>query len=603
MADSNSKQLVAEQIKQSTNILITVEKDPSVDELASAIALTLMLNKLDKHPTAVFSGAIPPAINFLKPDKTFEENIDSLRDFIIALDKEKADRLRYKVEDDVVKIFITPYRSKINENDLEFSQGDFNIELIIALGVEQRESLDKAITAHGRILHDATVITINADDNGSSLGSIDWHDGSASSISEMLSGLPDMLQSNLFDDQVSTALLTGVVAATERFSNKKTSSQTMSIAAQLMGAGANQQLIATNLQQTIQPKEEEQPPKVEEVDHVSPKLRRDESFKTVPEAEETGRGEIKVAHENARPKPEASAPEPVLAPAAPKEEVVEPKVEAEAPKEEKQETEAEAKPELVVPNRAEVQPTERSSQIQPIGNALRDQKSDWQTLTPPSLGGTFNATSAEAEDAKRRQAEESRNQMMLSHDEAKEQQAKEASREPIGQPAGTSSPAETSLENKAPAPTPAAPTPTSTAPVSNEARDLDAARQAVSEALTSPSTQSPVQPEVTQQPTAPVSSEEAQPQPAPSPQATPSPAPAPTPAPQPQPTQNELPPLPDFENLPPLPPITNQPQAPTGPQSNNLPPANQPQVPFKPAPGQIAPSDPNDLDTFKIPGQ
>ena len=91
-----------------------------------------MLNKLDKRATAVFSGAIPPAITFLEPEKNFEGTVDSLRDFIIALNKEKADRLRYKVEGDVVRIYITPYKTDLSEKDLEFSYGDFNVDLVIA---------------------------------------------------------------------------------------------------------------------------------------------------------------------------------------------------------------------------------------------------------------------------------------------------------------------------------------------------------------------------------------------------------------------------------------------------------------------------------------
>jgi hypothetical protein len=43
--------------------------------------------------------------------------------------------------------------------------------------------------------------------------------------------------------------LTGIVAATDRFSNNRTSSRVMTIAAQLMGAGANQQLIASKLEE------------------------------------------------------------------------------------------------------------------------------------------------------------------------------------------------------------------------------------------------------------------------------------------------------------------------------------------------------------------
>lgn len=246
---SNDQQQVTDKLKNANNVLVTVGSNPSVDELASALGLTLLLDKLGKHATTVFSGEIPRAIEFLDPEATFENNVDSLRDFIIALDKEKADKLRYKVEEDVVRIFITPYKTKISEDDLEFSQGDFNVDVVVALGVVKRDELDKAITSHGRILHDATVVTVNAGDDVSSLGAINWADQKASSVAEMLVSVGDKLGSDLLDSQTSTAFLTGIVAATNRFSNEKTSPKVMTLAAQLMAAGANQQLIASNLRQ------------------------------------------------------------------------------------------------------------------------------------------------------------------------------------------------------------------------------------------------------------------------------------------------------------------------------------------------------------------
>ncbi|MBI3494544.1 hypothetical protein HY004_00980 [Candidatus Saccharibacteria bacterium] len=244
----DAKQQISERIKEVSNILVTVSKNPTVDELSAALGLTLLLNKLDKHATAVFSGGIPPAIEFLEPGKTLENNVDSLRDFIIAIDKEKADRLRYKVEGDVVRIFITPYRTNISQEDLEFTHGDFNVELVLALGVENQDVLDEAIAAHGKILHDATVVTMNAQNKTSNLGSIDWRDENASSLCEMLVTLAESLKGGLLDEQIATALLTGIVAATDRFSNNQTSSKSMTVAAQLMAAGANQQLIASKLE-------------------------------------------------------------------------------------------------------------------------------------------------------------------------------------------------------------------------------------------------------------------------------------------------------------------------------------------------------------------
>lgn len=246
--DSQKNQII-ESLKRATNILVTVSTNPSVDQLAGAIGLALALNKMDKHATAVFSGDVPSTIEFLQPDKTLEKTTNSLRDFIIALDKSKADKLRYKVEDQMVKIFITPYRTSISEEDLEFSQGDFNVEVIVALGVMKQEDLDQAITSHGRILHDATIVAINTVP-GAQLGSVNWVDEKASSLSEMLVDLAQTMDSDILDSQMATAFLTGIVAETNRFSNEKTSSETMQMSAQLMAAGANQQLVASQLGST-----------------------------------------------------------------------------------------------------------------------------------------------------------------------------------------------------------------------------------------------------------------------------------------------------------------------------------------------------------------
>jgi nanoRNase/pAp phosphatase (c-di-AMP/oligoRNAs hydrolase) len=248
----NVKQQIIERIKQGTNVLVTVSNNPTLDQLAACIGLTLMLNKLGKHATAVYSGETPSILEFLQPEKTIEKNTDSLRDFIISLDKSKADKLRYKVEDKVVKIFITPYKTSISEKDLIFSEGDFNVDLIIALGVHDQGQLDQAISAHGRILHDATVISINDSANGS-LGSLNLLDQTSSSLSELITQFDGQIGKPVLDAQIATALLTGIVAQTDRFSNGKTSPVTMSVSAKLMSAGANQQLVAVKLEESPPP--------------------------------------------------------------------------------------------------------------------------------------------------------------------------------------------------------------------------------------------------------------------------------------------------------------------------------------------------------------
>lgn len=429
--DGNPKQLIVERIKGVTNILVTVSRDPSVDELAAALALTLMLNKMDKHATAVFSGVLPPAISFLEPSRTFENTVDSLRDFIIALDKEKADRLRYKVEDDVVRIFITPYRTTITQNDLQFSQGDFNVELIIALGVEKREDIDTAIAAHGRILHDATVVTINAENQAgtSSLGSIDWNDGGASSLCEMLMSLSEALQSGLLDQQIASSLLTGIVAATDRFSNLHTTPKVMTMSAQLMAAGANQQLIAAKIEESevAHPSVAAitSPPNAPQslLEGNSAKVNKQQTpappfVPDVPPAQKAN-GEMHVSHEDTGlPKPvqDVSLPTPAYHP-EPQDEaphIVTPPTTVPVP--------APFAP-LDTPSFEEIglppQPksagdTTDATALPVIGKA---KALDWQgpMAEPPRMGGTLNATASEAEQDKMREERSSRNHTILSH--------------------------------------------------------------------------------------------------------------------------------------------------------------------------------------------
>ncbi len=237
---------VAAKINSAHNILVALSSDPSVDEMSAAIGLALYLDRLNKRVTTIYSGATPNALKFLKPEETFEKTADILQDFVIALNKEKADHLRYKLDGEYVKIFITPYRSKITSEDLEFSYGDYNVDLVLALDVANGIDLDDALREHGRIMHDAVVINITTGNPGK-LGEIEWSDKTSSSVSEMIAELVIGMNLNKPEKEEATAFLTGIVAATNRFASAGTTSKTMKIASKLMEFGANQQLIAKNI--------------------------------------------------------------------------------------------------------------------------------------------------------------------------------------------------------------------------------------------------------------------------------------------------------------------------------------------------------------------
>ncbi len=522
----NARQQVVERIRQSTSILVAVGSNPSVDALAAALGVALMLNKMGKHATAVFSGQIPPAIQFLEPAKTFESNVDALRDFIISLDKEKADRLRYKVEDDVVRIFITPYKTSITEKDLQYSQGDFNVDLIMALGVEKRDDLDKAIVSHGRILHDATVITVNMNNQHSSLGALDWNDNAASSLCEMLVGLSEALQHpGILDAQISTALLTGVVAATDRFSNKYTTPRVMTMAAQLMAAGANQQLIATNLEQAHAIAAKPQPGAL---------AKQEASTASAPMQEEKPKkepGELDIAH---AVKPAEPKPAPAEKPAS------SPQVKAEADLEAALPTSQVSHallPDLQKDLEEAVRKADDQSGLEPeapggqsvnAADAVEEPKiikdedylshGSWKgkRLEPPTLGGTLNATTEEAHEDSEKADEDDRNKTLLNHP------GEQAAQAPRKKQRHDRDRRESNKQSEAPVPTigiaPVEP-PVTQSPV---ASPVAAIEPSVPSLPPEPAPQVDAAP-----PTAPVI-----PEPTPAPVAAPEPTPAPQPVPE-----------------------------------------------------------------------
>ena len=256
---SNITNRVVEKIKASENILIALSKNPNIDEISAALGLAMILDTIHKHVTAIFSGQVPNVLQFLKPEETFEKTTNSLQDFIIALSKDKVDHISYKIEGDFVKVYVTPYKATIGQSDLSMSHGDYNVDLVICFNVISGDEIDPALSEYGRIMHDATAINLTVDTPGR-FAELEWQDSNVSSISEMIVGLADRLGLASFSEQVATALLTGIVASTDHFSNPRTSSNTMSIASKLMSFGANQQLISSQIMEKIKTPDQAQTP-------------------------------------------------------------------------------------------------------------------------------------------------------------------------------------------------------------------------------------------------------------------------------------------------------------------------------------------------------
>ena len=236
------KQQAIELIRQAEKILLVTSREPNNDQIASLIALQTTLTKIGKQTQAVVSDNLPKVASILDT-KTVSSNLEGVRDFVVTLDTKnvEVDSLKYNSEGDKLKITITPHSGNFTARDASFDYGAFQFDLVITIGVTSFDKLDRIIDKNPTIFDDLHVINIDYHRINDNWGSVNVVDGMASSVSEMLVSIIESLEQGVVDEKIATALLAGIMAATNRFSGKNTTPKSMTVAAQLMAAGAHQQ--------------------------------------------------------------------------------------------------------------------------------------------------------------------------------------------------------------------------------------------------------------------------------------------------------------------------------------------------------------------------
>ena len=245
------KQQTSEAVRQAETILIMTGQRPTIDQVSSTVALAAILRKFGKKVTAVISDDIPAGAKFL-PTNLIERTLGGLRDFNIEVDLSHAevDTLKYGVEDGKLNIHITPFAGGFQSKDVSFSHGDFHFDLVIILGVPFHNRIDKVYLDNSEKLSETPLVNIDFHRSNEQYGAINLVEGHAASLAEILMALSESLQTGLIDETIATALLAGIMAATDRFTATHTTAKAMTVAAQMMAVGADQQQIVRGLYRT-----------------------------------------------------------------------------------------------------------------------------------------------------------------------------------------------------------------------------------------------------------------------------------------------------------------------------------------------------------------
>ena len=248
MGDKITKEQVAQKLQEANTVLVITKKSPTLGYLAAGLAVSGLLRRLNKHAVFVHAEDIPMSIGFLRPDESISRDAETLRNFIISIGKHKVRKFSYNKSEKGYDISLTPAHNEvINAEDLEYSKGDFNVDMILALGVGAEKDISSVISDHEQLVTEIPMVSVlTAHQTINKLNADYWQSEEEVGLGEMIYELSRNLGAGSLDKNISNALMTSIVDFTNHFRNR-TLAQTMHIAGDLIERGADLQMIAENL--------------------------------------------------------------------------------------------------------------------------------------------------------------------------------------------------------------------------------------------------------------------------------------------------------------------------------------------------------------------
>lgn len=246
------KQQVTELVRKFQKIMLVTHARPDGDALGSLLALHLVLKQLGKEVTSVVTDEIPEMYRFLPQLDLLSSGLQGSRDLIISVDtaKRPVDKLKYNTRDGKLNIVVTPKEGSYQEEDVSLKPGAFKYDLIIVLDAPDLDRVGPLFEQQPDLFYETPVVNIDHHPSNDYFGAVNLVDLTATSTSEILVGVIEALGESLMNEDVATALLTGLITDTGSFQNSNTTPKSLTVSAQLVANGGRQQEIIQHVYKT-----------------------------------------------------------------------------------------------------------------------------------------------------------------------------------------------------------------------------------------------------------------------------------------------------------------------------------------------------------------
>ncbi|HUQ85665.1 MAG TPA: hypothetical protein VM077_05035 [Candidatus Limnocylindrales bacterium] len=239
--DNNTIQQIKDVIAKSSSIGIAAPKNPSMDEMAAALSMYLLLKNSGKNVSiASPSDPIVEVASLVGIDKVAKSLSagGGSGDLTVSFPytEGEIEKVSYTLEEGYLNIIVKAAEQGLSfdEKDVEYARGGGKLDLVFAIGTSNLSDLDTLFDTQNP---DTKIVNIDNKDGNEQYGDINLVSNRLSSLSEGVADLALSLDMHIDEDSAQN-LFNGIIDATENFQHPKTSSLAFEMTSLLMKKGA-----------------------------------------------------------------------------------------------------------------------------------------------------------------------------------------------------------------------------------------------------------------------------------------------------------------------------------------------------------------------------
>jgi len=242
-----------EAVKRARRALLVAPENPTPDAVAAVSAALAYLQAHGHVAEALVPNVQPDKLPHYLPHRDkLQPKIGGTRDFRISVDLNRAPihELSYDVKDGRLHILLTPKNGEWEKKDVDLRPGEDRYDLIVAFGCPDRAELAKCFRENSDFVYRIPLVNVDHDAKNEHWAPINLVDLTASSVTEVLFGWLADWSEHKIDEQMATALLSGMIANTQSFRTPRVTPQTLERAAKLVAMGADREAVVHHLWRT-----------------------------------------------------------------------------------------------------------------------------------------------------------------------------------------------------------------------------------------------------------------------------------------------------------------------------------------------------------------